>query len=72
VSGLGDFVNKVGDVVEHGVESATEKAGELADAGLDAAAGLARKVGAEGTRSPIWPAVKSGNANSDRRPTRKN
>ncbi|WP_327094680.1 DUF6531 domain-containing protein [Nocardia vinacea] len=48
MSGLGDFVNKVGDAVEHGVESATQKAGELADAGLDAAAGLARKVGADG------------------------
>ncbi|WP_406272438.1 DUF6531 domain-containing protein [Nocardia sp. NBC_00881] len=48
MSGLGDFVNKVGDAVEHGVESVTQKAGELADAGLDAAAGLASKVGADG------------------------
>ncbi|WP_327097061.1 DUF6531 domain-containing protein [Nocardia vinacea] len=46
--GIGDFVNSVGDAIEHGVESVTQKAGELADSGLDAAAALARNLGADG------------------------
>ncbi|WP_433620944.1 putative T7SS-secreted protein [Nocardia sp. CA-120079] len=46
--GIGDFVNSVGDAIEHGVESVTQKVGELADSGLDAAATLARNLGADG------------------------
>ncbi|MFI6367975.1 putative T7SS-secreted protein [Nocardia sp. NPDC050630] len=46
--GIGDFVNSVGDAIEHGVESVTQNAGELADSGLDAAATLARNLGADG------------------------
>ena len=51
--GIGDFVNSIGGAVENAVESVTEKAGELADAGLDAAAGLARTVGADGVAESL-------------------
>ncbi|MFI5501625.1 putative T7SS-secreted protein [Nocardia asteroides] len=46
--GIGDFLNSVGDKIEDGLESATEKAGQVYNTVLDAEAKVAKAVGAEG------------------------
>ncbi|WP_280304176.1 putative T7SS-secreted protein [Nocardia neocaledoniensis] len=46
--GIGDFLNSVGDVIEDGVESATEKVGQAYNTVLDAESKVAKAVGADG------------------------
>ncbi|MEV0079597.1 putative T7SS-secreted protein [Nocardia neocaledoniensis] len=46
--GIGDFLNSVGDAIEDGVESATEKVGQAYNTVLDAESKVAKAVGAEG------------------------
>lgn len=46
--GIGDFLNSVGDAIEDGVESATEKVGEAYNTVLDAESKVAKAVGADG------------------------
>lgn len=46
--GIGDFLNSVGDAIEDGVESATEKVGQAYNTVLDAESKVAKAVGADG------------------------
>ncbi|MGW5436325.1 putative T7SS-secreted protein [Nocardia asteroides] len=45
--GIGDFLNSVGDKIEDGLESATEKAGQVYNTVLDAESRVAKAVGAD-------------------------
>ncbi|MEU3012740.1 putative T7SS-secreted protein [Nocardia asteroides] len=45
--GIGDFLNSVGDKIEDGLESATEKAGHVYNTVLDAESRVAKAVGAD-------------------------
>ncbi|MGF6889489.1 RHS repeat-associated protein [Nocardia sp. GAS34] len=47
------WLDDVGDAVEHAVDTVTEKVGELADKGAEAAASVARSVGADGVAKDI-------------------
>ncbi|MFD5174654.1 putative T7SS-secreted protein [Nocardia sp. NPDC058379] len=46
--GIGDFLNDLGDKIEDGLESATEKVGQVYNTVLDAESKVAKAVGADG------------------------
>ncbi|KAF0848801.1 putative T7SS-secreted protein [Nocardia caishijiensis] len=46
--GIGDFINDLGDSIEEGLESATEKVGQAYNSALDTWSGAAKAVGADG------------------------
>ncbi|WP_342801211.1 putative T7SS-secreted protein [Nocardia sp. No.11] len=46
--GIGDFLNDLGDKIEDGLETATEKAGQAYNTVLDAESKVAKAVGADG------------------------
>ncbi|WP_405177760.1 DUF6531 domain-containing protein [Nocardia sp. NBC_01377] len=46
--GIGDFLNSVGDKIEHGLETATEKVGQAYNTVLDTESRVAKAVGADG------------------------
>lgn len=46
--GIGDFVNSLGDKIEDGLETATEKVGQAYNTVLDAESKVAKAVGADG------------------------
>lgn len=46
--GIGDFLNSVGDKIEDGLETATEKVGQAYNTVLDAESKVAKAVGADG------------------------
>ncbi|MFD3427276.1 putative T7SS-secreted protein [Nocardia fluminea] len=49
--GIGDFVNSLGDKIEDGLETATEKVGQAYNTVLDAESKVAKAVGADGLSS---------------------
>ncbi|MFD4428938.1 putative T7SS-secreted protein, partial [Nocardia sp. NPDC058497] len=46
--GIGDFIDKVGNAIEDGVENVVERAGQVIDDGLDVVGDAAQHVGLEG------------------------
>ncbi|WP_327141157.1 putative T7SS-secreted protein [Nocardia sp. NBC_01327] len=51
--GLGDFVDKIGDAIENGIDEVETKAGSIIDCGTYEVADLARDVGADSVASAI-------------------
>ncbi|MET9492808.1 putative T7SS-secreted protein [Nocardia sp. NPDC006630] len=51
--GLGDFVDKIGDAIENGIDEVETKAGSIIDRGTYEVADLARDVGADSVASAI-------------------
>ncbi|MCU1648282.1 MAG: putative deoxyribonuclease RhsC [Nocardia sp.] len=51
--GLGDFVDKIGDAIENGIDEVETKAGSIIDRGTYKVADLARDVGADSVASAI-------------------